>query len=676
MPSQYLKRRRRTVLSAIGFVVTSMLSSHAAAEKPSLSEATMSEAIGFFGVLTGRKVPADDAAWLKEQWRDAFEEAPEAIAAQVDELAFGLEIHRRDKDQLALAQSRTTALTNMYCTSAQTSDPVVRRLRNILAPDDVVLAADCLLGMLVTRFDADGLVASHALLAGAAGRTHDVEKDRREIIEAIETGFDDATPAEKAVLANGELRHAVLARYWTRIEGRKEKSAFLDEVRKLDLSDLGSPARQLENLAFKQLGDLDHLAEAGDMKLTASAVGEYIEWLEPIAGYNFDVRGLDWLKQAIIAEFQRDPQKSLGEIEGLRQMNRDRILADTVEQRREMVERWAAGLYCYASASGDPDERRLGELVFRHDPVIEADCSAERITRKSHQVVAEADGERLLEQDLGLNLRFASMILARPLLPEEETIIREDHIHQFKKDPHSWRTKQEQYRSWLAKVENHDTSVFFLGMYERKKLFDPIYCGLKASDEPYADDYLAMFRRFGAIVHEDCEQQVVTTKDEIDAFIGVVNFLAMLNGRAPFEEAETEQFREAVASTNLDNAEGYLLTLQEWWSLLTPEERIAEAQYVRDQGITPEGDGSKLKVYLNSTKAKLVGLNGVSMSCLASQTITQGQVALFAARAGGYTTGQHGGELGFPSSDLENIVFSATLGSGLCAEMSTFVKAR
>ena len=661
----HLVRHFRMLTIGLLYLVMATSPNLAAADSPSLTNGSMAQAIDYLSLLSGQDLSTDDVEWLKQRWKEEFEATPEATAAEIDVLAIAFERHQREEDPLALAQMRTTILTDIYCSSAKASDPESRRLQEILTPEGGILAADCLLGLVVTRFDVDGLVASHALLADVVGTSHDAESDRAAILTAIETGFDDLALANKGGLANGELRHAVLARYWSRIDGSDRKKAFIEEARQVDVADLSGPARQFEDVALKQLGEVDYLVKIGTASLTTSDVGAYEEWLQRIAGQALASRDRDWLQQAIIDDFRADPEKALGEVAGIREMNRDHILAKTPDEKRRLVENWAAGLYCYASASSDPAERHLVEVVFRDDPVVDADCATAAITRKSHQVIADADGAQLLEQDLDVSLGFLEMLLARPLLSEEEAIVREDNIQTFQRDPVDWRNQNEKYRALLAEVDKHDTSVF-LGVRKRKDLFDPIYCALSASDEPYAADYLAMFRRNAAIVHEDCDESLVNTRDEVDAFVAFSNFLAMLNGRQPFDEAQTEGIRQSAASIDLDEVEVTMAALEEWWSLMNLGEKAVEAQKVQAKGITPESDGSEISTFVNFAKLAVVNTNALIRNCAVMRTINEGNVALFAARSGGFLMSSQGDELGFSSSDLENIVFSTSLAAGLC----------
>lgn len=667
MLSHMLAKGLTSLLIGLATLDIATTSSLAAIDDLNLDETSMSQAIRYLGVLRGRDISADDEAWLKEQWAKEHEASPQAVAAQLDELAFQFERHQQGKDPITLASGRTEVAENAYCAAEQTSDPTRHRLRDILAPDDFIVAADCLLGLVVTRFDIDGLVASQALTAAATARDHDAASDRAEIIGIIEEGFSDAAPSEKALLTNGELRHAVLARFWSRIDGTPEQRAVIEELRSQAATDIRGPSRQLESLALSRLGEVDYLAKVGDATLTAAAFGIYTEWLERIAGYSFSSRDRAWLEQAIIEEFQENPEKLLSEVSGIKGMNTDYHTTEGAEAKNDLVASWAADLHCYLTASSDPDEIRLAEVIFDQDPVTEADCQAGRISRKRHAVVAEAKGQRLLEHDLAASFRFVRMILGRPLLSEEVTVIREDDIQSFKQDPGAWREQNGQYRTILEKTEDRGKNAF-LAMDDRKKLFDTIYCAMRESDDPYADDYLRMFQRGDAIVFEDCDRKLVTTRDEIDAIISFVNFLTLLNERQPLSPAEVKEVRQSLKAEDLDDAESSMFAVNEWWSLLTLEEKAAEILKVQKNGVTPEADGDTIGGFVRLAKLQVVLKNAKLDQCRMMAVIARGNANIFAAKQGRYFLNEGGDPVGFPGQEYATLVTTNNMFAELCSQ--------
>ena len=632
-----------------------------------LSEQSTNQAIRYLGLIAGHELSAEDASWLKQQWTKEESISPGTAAAEVDDLAFAYERHERDRDLIQLAEARATLAKTAYCAAQQSSDPETHRVRDILAPEDLVLAADCILNLVVTRFDVDGLVASHALTASATGQRHDAASDRAETAAAIRDGFATAAPGQKSLMANGELRYAVLDRFWQRIAGSPEQAAVIQEIGSAAAADVKGPARQLESLARSKLGEVDYLVKVGDAKLTAGAIAIYDEWLERIAGYSFQSRDRDWLHRVIIQDFKDDPGKVLDELAGIKTMNRDYVLLDSSEDKWRQVMAWAGSLHCYLEASTDPDEARLSEIIFREDPVIEADCGSNSVRRQSQTVLAEAGGQRLLEQDVNVGARFTAMILGRPLLAEEAAVVRKDMIDMFKKDPAAWRQNFDQSRALLAKVEKHDTSVF-LGMDERKKLFDPIYCTMKTSEDPYSSDYVAMFERGGAILFDDCEQQLVTTEEEIQAVVTVANFLALLNDKPPLDDAQINEIRDSFKSQYMGGAESSMLALKEWWSLLSLEERTAEAEKAKANSITIESDADTIAGYIESAKLQVVLRNAKIQSCRMSAIIVQGQTAIFAAKQGPYTASSDN-PLGISGVELGGLITSSNMLGELCKDV-------
>ncbi len=357
----------------------------------------------------------------------------------------------------------------------------------------------------------------------------------------------------------------------------------------------------------------------------------------------------------------------MDELARIKVMNRDYVLSESADEKSRMVETWAANLHCHLNASDDPDNPRLLALLFQKDPVIEADCEAGTARRQRQTVLAEADGQQLLEQDLDFGMRFSAMILGRSLLPEEAAVVRDDTIATFKKNPAVWREQTEQYRALLAKVEKYDTSAF-LGMDERKKLFDPIYCALKASDEPYSEDYVRMFERGGAVLFDDCDQQLVTTEEEIQAIVSIANFLALLNDEPPLDEAQVREIRDGFKSQYMGGAESSMLALREWWSLLSLDEKAAEAEKAKAKNITIASDAKTIAGYVENAKLQVVLRNAKIQSCRMSAIIVQGQTAIFGAKQGPYTDSSRN-PLGISGVELGGLISSSNLLGELCKDV-------
>lgn len=646
------------------FVASNLLTSSAAASSE-LDEASLANAIGYFGVLRGEELSPEEGAWLQQQWREDAALSPQMIAAEVDHLALQFERHQKKPDPLALANNRTDLLKNVYCTARQSGDPTIHRLSDILAPDKTVLAADCILGLVVTRFDIDGAAASHALVAAATGQRHDAELDRAELLKIVEDGFADATPQEKALVARAELRHAILARFWSRIDGTPEQRAVIEEISAAAATDLRGPSRELENLATSKLGDVDYLTRVGDAKLTADMIGIYSEWLERIAGYSFSSRDRAWMQDAIIDDFRENSEETLGQIANIKTLNTNYRASSDLGEKAAMVAEWAASLHCYARASSDADDVRLAEVLFRHDPVTDADCDAGRISRKSDTVLAEAGGQTLTEGDLTTAKRFAGVMLGRPLLPEEEDIIRDDSIQSFKKDLAAWKENTAFYQTFLGKIDKRQGNSVFLAMDDRKELFDQVYCSLKASDEPFAQDYVRMFQLGEAILFEDCEEQLVTTEDEVEALAGTLNFLALINDMPPLSDSDIEELRRASSSENINRAESMQLALNEWWSLLTLDEKASEAEKMRRTGIKPGVDGETLRNFMNTVKLNVVAMNASLQSCRMLAITIQGMTAIYGASLGpGAVTGNN--PSGIPGEQLGGLVSATNAAREIC----------
>ena len=181
-----------------------------------------------------------------------------------------------------------------------------------------------------------------------------------------------------------------LTRFWSRIDGKPEQTEVVKAVRGEASSDLPGVARKLEELALTKLGQVDYIARNGENKLTAGMVDTNQTWLERIAGSAFSRRERAWLEDALARELNVDPGKLIENTRAIERLNRDYVLSEDSAERSAMLAGWALHVHCLAKSSSDPDERRLGEIVFRHDPVIEADCAAAYRCSKARSGVGEA----------------------------------------------------------------------------------------------------------------------------------------------------------------------------------------------------------------------------------------------------------------------------------------------
>ncbi len=652
----------RTVGPLIASVLLTVVAGGANAA--TLDPKVMEHAIQYLSVLRGKAVPAEGEEWLQQRWLDESSYAPKRVARQIDHLAVLFEQHQDKKDKLALANSRAEFLKNIYCTAAQSSDPDTASLRDLLAPDELVLAADCALGLVVTRFDVEGLVASHALVATAVGHHHDQEREVEITTAQIKDWFPDAALAEKELLARAEIRHAVLARFWSRINGTREQQALIDAIRSQAKADIKEPAREIENLAISKLGDVDYLAKVGDDVLKAPMIASYVEFLERIAGNVLSSRDRAWLQDVFLKVFQKDPKKALTELNNVQSLNRDYHASSAADVRAKMDQDWAIRLHCHFTSSGDPDEQQLAVMLFSHDPVTFSDCDSMQIKRKSQTILAEAKGQMLTEGDIGDALRFASIMLGRPLLPEEESIVRSDSMRSFDRSVDKWSENQTFYRAFLGEIDQRQDS-HFLTMNKRKELFDAIYCNLKSSNEPFSDDYIRMFQRHEAIQFEDCERVRVTTKDEIEAFVSVLDFLSLINGKPPLSQAAIAELLTTIDSRDLNRAESMRLALDEWWSLLSLEEKVTAIKSMREQGITPDADAETIGSFFNHVERMVVVLNARNKSCETLAVTIQGMTALYAAGLGpnGVTANSPSG---LPGEQLAGLVSATNAARAIC----------
>ena len=535
---------RPTRYAAVAFLLfllsfTPHLAIAAQSQAPNIkqADALMDKAIRYFGLLTAREIKSGDAAWLRDQWRKDLAEAPMFLLAELDPLAFGLELVERGDDPRRLAALRSQTLDSIYCAAEKTSDPVTQRFKAIIAPEDIVLASDCRMGFVITTFDIEGLVASNALTAQIIGKTYDPQADKKAIKDEVRNKLSEFNEGQKSFLAQAEMRNAILQQFWTLI-GEHEKQALTAELTRqaAKASHIGDAARNLETLAQQKIGQVDFLARSGKFTLSAGELGKYFEWVQRIAGYNFSARDRFWIQQSTADEFRAEPAKLKENLKNIDVANRNYILEKDANKKMAMLKGWTAYIYCHLSASSDPDDQRSLEIVFRYDPVVESDCANNQVTRKSGTVLAEADGHVLREGDIGELAEFLGMLLGRAPTDRELAILRKRKSRNLKSKPAEWRSSFDSIRGIVPKYRNNYHN--YLKNEFRLKTFTQFYCVFKKSSSNGSKKYLEMLQDAHKILYEDCERNVVVTERAAKTLLAEMNFVAWLAGVPILTQAE------------------------------------------------------------------------------------------------------------------------------------------
>lgn len=677
---------RRLALGT-SFIVAGISVGQAETAAPPLTDELMNKAIGYIGAVLGRDVDAEDSRWLKQQWSEDYSKTPAGAIAGLDGMALKLELIERDADPVGMATYRNELIDDTYCAAQMTSDPSARRAKDVLAPDDVVLVADCVYGFVVTTFDVEGLAASHALTAEIVGQSHDTAADLQNLMSAIPAEFEGWDPTNKGLAAGGELRHAIAAKFWALLDGDPKKTETANILRGRtgqEPSAIMASARNLETLALGEIGKLDYIAKVGEVRLTSGMVGTYLQWLERIAGYPFSPRDRVWLRGVIVEEFEADPAKMQQEIAAVDDYNRayrgargDGPGLDTndpgrLAKQKAMLDGWTAQLHCYLSQSSDPDEMRLAEVVFAENPVISSDCTGSQVTRKSDAVLAEAGGQRLTEAMLVPAMRVAMLLFGRPLTADEAAVARKDWIKAFEQDPAKALAEMVEYQKLLHEYDGGGSSYAKRG-YERESnrrdLFVTVYCGLQQSEEPDDRELLAMLKEANVVVHEDCSQQLVTTERTVDAFIASSNFLAFVSGKPPFTQAEEAEFVKALRRENVSWAEISLASYLEWWPALSVEKKAKAVDQIRSFGIDhPSEAGQHIRDVSSLAQLELVLAQVNAVACQVAAITAEHDAAMFVLESGpyAYRADSTDAGIGFSGAKFGQILSNSILGNALC----------
>lgn len=682
MPFMQLDRILSNSFLYTPLLLLGLSSAQAETAGPSLTDGLMNRAIGYVEAVTGRDVGAEDSAWLKREWSQDHAEAPGSTIVNLEEMALKLDLIEADADPVVIASYRNELIDNTYCAREMTSDPTVLRATDILAPDDAVLAADCVIGLVVTTFDVEGLTASHALIAEITGLPVSSAPDRQTLMTAVPEEFETWELMDRELAAAGEARHAVAERFWSLISAQKRSDLAAELTAQAASDGIMRAARNLETLALQNIASVDRIVAVGDARLTEGMVGEYLQWLQRVAGYPFSMRDRLWVREAIIEEFQADPANAQAEIARIEAFNdaydsgildlateQDRL--DWQNKRTAMLDDWAVQLHCGLSTSKDPDEARLLKVIFALDPVVSSDCAAGKVMRRRDTVLAEAGGHMLTEGMVSEGLSFLSLLLNRSPTSEEEAFVRQDTIRAFQENPQKALSDLANYRSML--LEYDGKRFEFQKKEVQAKLLNIVYCSLKSSSEPSASDYLNMLQRANPIAMEDCASQVVTTERDVDAFLAQLNFLVVVAGGEPFSQTEETEMIERIQRGELGNevwlGEVGLAALTQYWSWLDTEKKNDQVSALRKIDVSDVA----AKVPLLNDLVVTAGLGltlmeAERMSCTIMAMTAEHETRMFSALGGPSSLPAESNDaaIGYSSARMSHILSSTYLGSAVC----------
>ncbi|MGI9434620.1 MAG: hypothetical protein ACR2Q4_07310 [Geminicoccaceae bacterium] len=631
-PQQFLLGVITPIIAAAAISITTP--SPAAIGGAGSTDAMIEQAFRYIGVISGQGLGADDKAWLREHWEKRGAQDLAAMAAQIED----------DPDPLTLALLRSRMIDEIYCAAERTTDPVAHRLRAILAPDDLVLAADCIFDFVVTRFDLEGTVASHAVVAGitddvfaeVTGSAYDRPGDLAANQRTITSRFAEMDLKQQAFIASGEVRHAVAARFWSRLEGDTRRpevaAALVRDVREAD-GNLWQPARSLESLASAELGQVDYIVEVEGVRLTAADVAAYRKWWEGIAGYQFSLRDHAWIENLLIKAYRQAPINAQKRTDSVRAYHQAILSADDPDRKAALLAAEEARIYCHLQASSERQDSDLGELLFRHDPVTESDCANDQVTRWSDTVLAKA-GERVItEAHVSEIATYLDLVLARAPTSNERAFLREREIRAFKEDPETWQAGLEQTRGLMADYRSKGQLAFLMEAIRLKELGN-FYCHVRQSGKPGHAGFVAMLQQTHEIVFEDCDRRIVTTRRAVDSYVEAVNFIAHLAGLPLLSADDETTIRGNIKGSKLD-AEADLATLMQWWSWLSPEKKKREVAKIRNDGLRRANDViEKLEIYVDVAGIGLVSMEAKIRSCAMLAVIERGAGDLLIAGSG------------------------------------------
>jgi hypothetical protein len=188
-------------------------------------------------------------------------------------------------------------------------------------------------------------------------------------------------------------------------------------------------------------------------------------------------------------------------------------------------------------------------------------------------------------------------------------------------------------RAILAKQERQELA--FLWEKERRKRAAYFYCHFKYSDDEKEDAYVDMYAKKDEILYEDCDNNVISTREDVDAVIGSIDFLASLAGLPPLTVDERAELRRAWAGADMSYGEINRIALSEWWSMIDlPAKKEALAR-LRSSGFTHARDvDAAIVEWLNHAKLNAVMLDAKREQCAMMAVMSRGYASLYAAKSG------------------------------------------
>lgn len=563
-----------------------------------LSDGLMAEALLTINLVMGRDLPADDQAWLRAHWTEEAMQHPEGTVAGLEALALSRKRFEAGLAPLSLVQLRNQIIDETFCAAKRTSDSKAKRLKSILAPDDLVLAADCITGVVVTPFDIKALVSSNILVGEIIDSPVDAAAMEAEILEALPEEFPGIPREQQQRLLWGELRATALEVLWSSVdEATKAGLAIAAEKTFNDYGDVATTAMVFEKTALKKIGDVQVLAQTGDHVLRPAEMATYLDFIAFVTGASLSPVERAEISDVIVNDFREDPEGTIKIAGNLRywldngyHFGEDpangRIRSWTVEEQARMRAEEAAILFCGYERSGD---QRLNDIMFADNPVTEIDCESRRISRASDELLAKSGDVKLSRATLDAFRQAFELIYAFRFSSDERRWFDQVSIADVEQGSTGFAKSIDGFLQHVAEIKEPAHVGPHLNEGTREDLAIRIYCANKDSDLPEDVRMFSIIDAHDPILYEDCERLMILRKSDLDGFVSSFNLIASLGGYAPLAADEIEALPDRFRA-DYDAYDGgplrYRSTFRKlsyWWSRMPVEARHRVASSIKQK---------------------------------------------------------------------------------------------
>ncbi len=592
---------RLPLITLLAFILILKSVGSAGSERPRPSDALMQEALDVIGLIIGRELGDDDRAWMRERWMSEADDRPEGVIAGLEAFAVAREGIESGSDPMALAQLRTETIDESYCATGRSGDANTARQRAMFAPDDLVLAMDCVTGAVVTPFDVEALVRSNALVGQLLDEPVDMAATEASILTVLENGIGGLGLESQQRILWGELRAAALRAYWDSAD-EAERAQLVAAARQTFEAngDVPSTALALEKMALRRIGEVQAIASAGGVKFRLWEMGAILEHLAFVTGASPTPAERAELAAMFVRNFHEDPERTIGNARYLRLwLDKDyyfgkdpetgEIRTWTADERAGLRAAHDAELFCINDRPDDPDGQRLIEILYAHDPVTDADCSAFRITRESDEVLAEAGGQPFTRGALNDHRHAFELIFAIRFSDEERRWFDAASIADMKNGAVGLTQAVAGFQRLAAEIKAPAKIGPHLNEQRRETIAIRIHCGNKGAEDADVARLFEVIDRHDPILYEDCERQMVVRKSDLGGLVSHVNFMASLAGFKPLTEDEIKALPKRIWPDFEAKTSGpfhYLSTfamMSYWWSHMPVEVRHRMAATARQE---------------------------------------------------------------------------------------------